>query len=55
MPAGTKVAKAEQALSKSAVAKGFSGRRKDAYVYGTLNKIGLKQGNKSTKRGLQKA
>lgn len=55
MPAGTKVAKAEKALAESAASKGYKGRRADAYVYGTLNNMGFKQGNKSTKKGLAKA
>ena len=53
MPAGTKVAKAEAALKRSAGKKGV--RDKDAYVFGTLNKMGLMHGNKPTKRGLRKA
>ncbi len=55
MPKGTKVAKAERALTASAKAKGLSGDRADAYIYGTLNNIGLKRGNKTTKRGAMKA
>lgn len=55
MPAGTKVDKAERALEKSARKKGLTGRRADAYVYGTLNNVGLKRGNKTTRRGAQKA
>lgn len=53
MPQGTKVAKAEAALKASANKRGV--KDKDAYVYGTLNKIGLKRGNKTTARGAQKA
>lgn len=53
MPAGTKVAKAEAALKRGARRKGV--RDKDAYVYGTLNKMGLMHGNKPTARGLRKA
>ena len=55
MPAGTKVAKAEAALKAAASQKGLKGKRADAYVYGTLNNIGLKSGNKTTKRGLKPA
>jgi hypothetical protein len=51
MPAGSKVAKAEIALKSEARKKGLKGERADAYVYGTLNKIGLKRGNKTTARG----
>lgn len=54
MPAGSKVAKAESALKKSAAKKGYKGRRADAYVYGTLNNIGLMHGNKPTKKGASK-
>jgi hypothetical protein len=49
------VAVAEEALAKGAKKKGLSGRRADAYIYGTLNKIGLKHGNKTTKRGMKTA
>ncbi len=67
MPAGTKVAKAEQALKASAHKRGLKGRRADegklkreygdnkGAIYGTLNKIGLMRGNKPTKRGLKTA
>ena len=53
MPAGTKVAKAEVALKQSANKRGV--RDKDAYIYGTLNNMGLMHGNKATARGLKKA
>ena len=53
MPAGTKVAKAEAALKRGASKKGV--RDKGAYVFGTLNKMGLMHGNKATARGLKKA
>lgn len=49
-----KISKAEFAakqLKKSAKSKGLSGESAQAYVYGTLNKIGLKKGSKDTKRG----
>jgi len=55
MPKGTKVDKAERALKASAAKRGFKGRRADRYVYSTLNKLGLKRGNKTTKRGAQRA
>lgn len=51
MPAGTKVAKAERALKSEARKKGLTGDRAGAYIYGTLNNIGLKRGNKTTPRG----
>lgn len=51
MPRGSKVAKAERALKAGAKAKGLSGRRAASYVFGTLNKIGLKKGSRTTKRG----
>jgi hypothetical protein len=55
MPKGTKVAKAERALRASARAKGLTGDRLGRYVFGTLNKIGLKKGNKTTPRGRSRA
>ena len=55
MPAGTKVAKAEAALKAGAKKKGLSGKRADAYTYGTLNNMGLMHGNKATRKGLAKA
>ena len=51
MPKGSKVAKAEAALEANAKRKGLTGDRADAYVFGTLNNIGLKKGNKTTARG----
>lgn len=51
MPRGSKVAKAERALHAGAKSKGLTGARAGAYVYGTLNKIGLKKGSKTTARG----
>lgn len=38
-------------LQKEAVKKGFKGRRKDRYVYGTLNSIGAMHGSKETQKG----
>lgn len=55
MPKGSKVDKAERALKSSARKRGFKGKRAARYVYGTLNKIGLKRGNKTTARGRQRA
>jgi len=55
MPRGSKVAKVERALKSSARKKGLSGERAARYVYGTLNKIGLKKGSKTTRRGKAKA
>lgn len=55
MPRGSKVAKAERALKAGARAKGLTGDRAGAYVYGTLNKIGLKKGSKTTARGRSRA
>ena len=43
MPKGTKVAKAESALKYSARKKGLTGKRANAYIFGTLNRIGLKK------------
>jgi hypothetical protein len=51
MPKGSKVAKAERALKSAAKRKGLTGARAGHYVYGTLNKIGLKKGSKTTRRG----
>jgi hypothetical protein len=55
MPKGTKVAKAERALRASARAKGLTGARAGRYIYGALNKIGLKRGSKTTPRGRSRA
>ena len=55
MPAGTKVAKAEKALKSGARKKGLHGKKADAYVYGTLNNMGMMHGNKATAKGLAKA
>jgi hypothetical protein len=46
---------AESALRAGARKRGFKGRRADRYVYGALNNMGFKRGNKSTRRGLAKA
>jgi len=55
MPKGTKVAKAERALRASARKKGLTGARAGRYIFGTLNKIGLKKGSRTTRRGASKA
>lgn len=53
--AGTKVAAMEAELAKQAAAKGLKGARAEAYIYGTLNKMGYKQGSKTTRKGAAKA
>lgn len=54
MPAGTAVAKAETALKSSARKKHLKGRQAARYVYGALNNLGLKHGNRSTMKGLRR-
>lgn len=44
-------AKLEKELRATAIRKGLKGARKDAYVYGTMNKLGLMHGNKKTHGG----
>lgn len=44
-------AQLEASLRKSAEKKGYSGDREDAYVYGTMNKMGVMHGNKLTGKG----
>ncbi len=41
----------ERKLEAGAEKKGFSGKRKDRYVYGFMNKHGLMSGNKITSKG----
>ena len=41
----------EKALEKEAVKKGFKGKRKDKYVYGSMNNIGAMHGSKETAKG----
>ncbi len=41
----------EDALKKAAAKKGFSGKRADRYVYGTMNRMGAMHGNKTTALG----
>lgn len=54
-PAGTKVAAMEKRLRSEGVKKGLTGDRLEAYIYGTLNKMGYKQGSKTTREGAAKA
>ena len=53
--AGSKVAAMEAELAKQAAAKGLKGPRAAAYIYGTLNKMGYKQGSETTRKGAAKA
>lgn len=53
--AGTKVASMETKLRAEARRKGLKGEDANAYVYGTLNKMGYKDGNKTTRKGAAKA
>ena len=53
--AGSKVAAMEAELAKQATAKGLKGPRAAAYIYGTLNKMGYKQGSETTRKGAAKA
>jgi len=55
VPAGSKVAVAEENLKASARKKGMKGRRAARYVYGALNNSGLMRGNKPTRRGMAAA
>lgn len=54
MPQGTAVAKAEAGLEASARKKGMKGKRAAHYIYGALNNLGLKRGNKTTAKGYVK-
>ena len=54
MPRNSKVGKAERALKAGARKKGLTGERADRYIYGALNNLGLKKGNKTTRRGRAK-
>ncbi len=51
----TKVASMESKLRSEAQRKGLKGESANAYVYGTLNKMGYKDGNKTTRKGAAKA
>lgn len=42
--------KMEKALKKTAKAKGLKGERADAYVYGTMNKLGMLKKPKTKKK-----
>jgi hypothetical protein len=53
--AGSKVAAMEAELAKQAAAKGLKGPRAAAYIFGTLNKMGYKQGSETTRKGAAKA
>jgi hypothetical protein len=52
--AGSKVAAMEAELAKQAAAKGLKGPRAAAYIFGTLNKMGYKQGSETTRKGAAK-
>lgn len=54
-PRGSKVAAMEAELAKQAAARGLTGERAAAYIYGTLNKMGYKRGSKTTRKGAAKA
>ena len=54
-PRGSKVAAMEAELVKQAAARGLTGERAQAYIYGTLNKMGYKRGSKTTRKGAAKA
>lgn len=41
----------ERILSKAAGKKGFTGKKKAAYIYGTMNNLGAMKGNKITAKG----
>lgn len=49
--AGTKVAVMEKRLRSEGEKKGLTGDRLEAYIYGTLNKMGYKRGSKTTRKG----
>lgn len=55
MPAGSVVEKAESRLKSEAKERGYSGKRANAYTFGTLNRLGYMRGNKTTKKGAAKA
>ncbi len=42
----------ENKLKKEASKKGLKGKRADAYVFGTMNKMGVMKGNKETAKGM---
>ena len=41
----------EDRLKRQASSKGFSGKRADRYIYGTMNRLGYMRGNKETAKG----
>jgi hypothetical protein len=41
----------EDKLQAQAAKKGYSGKRADAYTYGTLNNMGAMHGSKITEKG----
>jgi len=41
----------EAKLRKEAAAKGYTGKRADSYVYGSLNNMGMMRGSKETAKG----
>ena len=41
----------EKKLTSEADKKGFSGKRKASYIYGTLNNEGMMRGSSLTKKG----
>jgi len=45
----------EAELVKQAAARGLTGERAQAYIYGTLNKMGYMKGSKTTRKGATKA
>lgn len=51
----TAVADVEEKLKRGAAKKGLTGKRAAAYEYGTLNRIGLMKGNKTTAKGRKAA
>jgi hypothetical protein len=53
--AKTAVADVEDKLKAEASKKGLTGRAAAAYTFGTLNRIGLKRGNKTTAKGARAA
>lgn len=43
----------EKDLAKSADKKGFTGRRKERYIYGAMNNLGAMHGSKETSKGVE--
>lgn len=41
----------EAKLKKAAADKGFTGKKADRYVYGTMNNLGAMRGSKETPKG----